>query len=166
MCEAVGGLAETARPFRDFTTVFLLFWNFLLNALYKSALFYMTRSWRVPMIVTSHFPTYESIILSKNLNNKKKLTGWVTPTVQSCLNLIWIKSYDINHNLIWKLCFSILEEKTLKIKFQKWPFLDPLWSFFVIYIDIFHKTEIQTVILRCLVCLNLNWVKSYFIIIG
>ena len=82
MCEAVGGLAEIARPFRDFTTVFLLFWNFLLNALYKSALFYMTRSWRVPMIVTSHFPTYESIILSKNLNNKKKLTGWVTPTVQ------------------------------------------------------------------------------------
>ena len=60
---------------------FLLFWNFLLNALYKSALFYMIRSWRVPMIVTSHFPTYESIILSKNLNNKKKLTGWVTPTV-------------------------------------------------------------------------------------
>ena len=84
----------------------------------------------------------------------------------TCLNLIWIKSYDINHNLIWKLCFSILEEKTLKIKFQKWPFLDHLWSFFGIYIDIFHKTEIQTVILRCLVCLNLNWVKSYFIIIG
>ena len=26
---------------------------------------------------------------------------------------------------------------------------------------IFHKTEIQMVILRCLVCLNLNWVKSY-----
>ena len=32
---------------------------------------------------------------------------------------------------------------------------------FANYIDIFHKTEIQTVILRCLVCLNLNLVKSY-----
>ena len=29
-----------------------------------------------------------------------------------------------------------------------------------IYINIFHKTEIQTVILRCLVCLNLKWIKS------
>ena len=26
---------------------------------------------------------------------------------------------------------------------------------------IFHKTEIQTVILRCLMSLNLNWYKSY-----
>ena len=33
--------------------------------------------------------------------------------------------------------------------------------FFANYIDIFHKTEIQTVILRCLVCKNLNWIKSY-----
>ena len=33
--------------------------------------------------------------------------------------------------------------------------------FFGCYIDIFHKTEIQTVILRCLVCKNLNWIKSY-----
>ena len=38
---------------------------------------------------------------------------------------------------------------------------DHLWSFFGNYIDIFHKTEIQRVILRCLACLNLNWIKSY-----
>ena len=37
--------------------------------------------------------------------------------------------------------------------------------FFAIYINIFHKTEIQTVILRCLVSLNLNWIKSYGIIL-
>ena len=29
------------------------------------------------------------------------------------------------------------------------------------YMKIFHKTEIQTVILRCLGHLNLNWIKSY-----
>ena len=57
----------------------------------------MTRSWRVPMIVTSHFPTYESIILSKNLNNKKKLTGWVTPTVYCILFIckFWKKSWNV-----------------------------------------------------------------------
>ena len=33
----------------------------------------------------------------------------------TCLKLNWIKSYDINHNLFRQLCFSILEEKKLKI---------------------------------------------------
>ena len=33
--------------------------------------------------------------------------------------------------------------------------------FFAIYMFIFHKTEIQTVLLRCLRSLNLNWYKSY-----
>ena len=33
--------------------------------------------------------------------------------------------------------------------------------FFANYMDIFHKTEIQTVNLRCLPSLNLNWYKSY-----
>ena len=32
--------------------------------------------------------------------------------------------------------------------------------FFANCINIFHKTEVQTVILRYLVCLNLNWIKS------
>ena len=32
--------------------------------------------------------------------------------------------------------------------------------FFTNYIKIFHRTEIETVILRCLVCLNYNWIKS------
>ena len=41
---------------------------------------------------------------------------------------------------------------------------DHFWPFFGNYINIFHKTEIQTVILRCLVSQNLNWIKSYNII--
>ena len=36
--------------------------------------------------------------------------------------------------------------------------------FFAYYIKIFHKTEIQKVILRCLVCLNPYWIKSNDII--
>ena len=33
--------------------------------------------------------------------------------------------------------------------------------FFANYMFIFHKTEIQTVLLKCLRSLNLNWYKSY-----
>ena len=33
--------------------------------------------------------------------------------------------------------------------------------FFASYMKIFHKTEVQTNILRCIVCLNPNWKKSY-----
>ena len=47
---------------------------------------------------------------------------------------------------------------------HKWPFFDCFWSFFANFMNIFHKTEVQTVILRCLVSLNLNWIKSYYII--
>jgi len=28
------------------------------------------------------------------------------------------------------------------------------------YINIFHKTEVPTVILRCLMSLNINWIKA------
>ena len=44
---------------------------------------------------------------------------------------------------------------------DKWPFYDHVWPFFAKYMVIFHKTEIQTVILRCFMSLNLTWYKSY-----
>ena len=34
-------------------------------------------------------------------------------------------------------------------------------QFFAYYMIIFHKTEVQTVILRCLVSVNHNWYKTY-----
>ena len=40
-------------------------------------------------------------------------------------------------------------------------FLPILVIFFANYINIFHENEVQMVILWCLVCLNLNLVKSY-----
>ena len=74
------------------------------------------------------------------------------------LNLNWIKSYYMNH----KNCvFQFWKKKTENLIFKNGPFWTICGHFFGNYIDIFHKTEIQTVILRCLVCLNLNWVKSY-----
>ena len=82
------------------------------------------------------------------------------------LNLNWIKSYDINHKCFRQLCFSILEEKkTANLSFKNGHFSTISGHFFASYINIFHKTEVQTVNLRCLVCLNLNWIKSYDILL-
>ena len=89
----------------------------------------------------------------------------VPTVILRCLmsqNLNWIISYDINYKLFWQLCFSILEEK----KASKMAIFWLLGSFFGNYMDIFHKTGIQTVNLRCLVCLNPNWIKSCDIVIG
>ena len=90
----------------------------------------------------------------------------VQTVILSCLtslNLNWVKTYYINHK---KCVFQFWKKKPWKFKFQKWPFLEHLWSFLGIYIDIFCRTEVQTVILRFLVCLNLNWINTYFGIFG
>ena len=47
---------------------------------------------------------------------------------------------------------------------DKWPFYDHLRPVFGNYMTIFYKTEVQTVILKCLTLikgLNLDWFKSY-----
>ena len=45
---------------------------------------------------------------------------------------------------------------------SQWYELAILRPFLVInYVNIFHKTEVLTVILRCLMGLNLDWVKGY-----
>ena len=83
----------------------------------------------------------------------------------TCLNLNWIKSYNINHKCFWQLYFSILEEKKPEnLSFKNSNFFTICGHFFGIYMNIFHKPEIQPVILRCLVCLNPNWIKSNDII--
>ena len=43
---------------------------------------------------------------------------------------------------------------------HKWPLYDHFCPFFC-HMFIFHKTEVQTVILRCLTNLHLDWFKSY-----
>ena len=90
------------------------------------------------------------------------------------LNLNWIKSYNINYKLFsyknekhsWQTFLTTVFFNFVRNKIPKRPFFWPFVVFFGNYIDIFHKTEIQKVILRYLVCLNLNWIKNYDIIIG
>ena len=57
----------------------------------------------------------------------------------------------------WMLCKGQSKESVV------FPII--LWRFLVIYFDnylyIFHKTKLQTVILRCWTDLNHNWFKSY-----
>ena len=44
---------------------------------------------------------------------------------------------------------------------DKWQCYDHFRPFFAICMFIFHKTEVQTVILRCLTGLNSDWFKNY-----
>ena len=107
-----------------------------------------------------HFMTISGHSIANYINIFHKTE--VPTVILRCLmsqNLNWIISYDINYKLFWQLCFSILEEK----KASKMAIF---LLFFGNYMDIFHKTGIQTVILRCLVCLNPNWIKSCDIVIG
>ena len=68
---------------------------------------------------------------------------------------------------IWQLFFFWGIKTPFGTLFRpKWPFYNHLWSLFANYIDIFHKTEIQAVILRYVGCLNLNWIKSCDILLA
>ena len=78
----------------------------------------------------------------------------------SCLmgvNLNWFKSYGLRCRK--RPCKCSVNSKNVAT--DKWPFYDHAWPFFTKYMVIFHKTEIQTVILRCLTSLNLNWFQRY-----
>ena len=109
--------------------------------------------------ISSHFFGDYSYIFHKNQVQK------VILKCLTCLNLIWIKGYNIKHAKGNFRFFCNFEKKGRKFKTQKWPFYDPFGNFFANYTEIFQKTEIQTVILRCLVDVNLNWIKSQGIIL-
>jgi hypothetical protein len=68
--------------------------------------------------------------------------------------ILFYKLY-YEHNIIKQIIDSFETKHN-----DKWPLYDHFWPFFAIWMFIFHKTEIQTVILRSLTGLNLNWFKS------
>ena len=73
------------------------------------------------------------------------------------LNLNWFISYSLKCSR--RQCVSSVN--FYKIATDKWSFYDHIWPFLASCMFSFHKTEFQTVILRCLMSLNLNWYKSY-----
>ena len=69
------------------------------------------------------------------------------------------------HIFLYPLFFNCGRKNHENLCLRNGYFFTILGHFFANYMIIFHKTEVQTVILRCLVCLNLNWIKSYDIIL-
>ena len=59
----------------------------------------------------------------------------------------------------WKPCTCLANSQ--KIATDKWPFTTISGHFFANCMFIFHKTEVQMVILKCLKSLNPNWFTSY-----
>ena len=57
--------------------------------------------------------------------------------------------------------FNFGRKKSENLSFKNGHFSTNSCHFFANYINIFHKNEVQMVILRCLVCLNLNLVKKF-----
>ena len=73
------------------------------------------------------------------------------------LNLDWFKIYGLWYKRRPRTCLANFQ----KIVIDKWSFYYHIWPFFASCVLIFHKTEIQTVILRYLTSPNHNWYKSY-----
>ena len=69
--------------------------------------------------------------------------------------LIWSKRSFFASSLLLVFC-NFVRKKKENLWLTNGHFITISGHFFANYIKIFHKTEIQTVILRCLVCLNPN----------
>ena len=67
--------------------------------------------------------------------------------------------YEIQ-NFSIQFLFNFVRKKTESLWLINGSFTTISGHFSANYIKIFHKTEVQMVILRYLVCLNLNWIKS------
>ena len=77
------------------------------------------------------------------------------PSINDVISFYWNLEPSLPHLRIDR-CVKNLTQLWI------WPFYDHFSHFFTSYINIFHKTKVQTVILRCLTSLNLNWIKSYY----
>ena len=99
--------------------------------------------------------------------------GTILPSMEPLLHwdTLWKKIANNNKNHILIIKISVKYEiDTLSYELNsvsKWMSLinDSCTTIsghsIVNYINIFNKTEVLTVILRCLMCLNVNWFKSY-----
>jgi hypothetical protein len=80
----------------------------------------MIGSWRVPLIVTSHFPMYQSTFWSKKLNDKKKLTGRPSPTVRQRQDVLFImQRHQFHASNQWPIV-GFVYEKTIMNLHGRW----------------------------------------------
>ena len=78
---------------------------------------------------------------------------------QACLNLNWFKSYNIKQNFVLIQFFQFCKKKKSNLQLINGHFTTISNHFSDNFTTIFHKTEVQKVILRCLEYLCLNWIK-------
>ena len=78
---------------------------------------------------------------------------FVIYSVLTGLNIDWFKNYGLKCKWRPRACLANFQN----IATDKWTFYYHIWPFFANCMVIFHKNEIQTVILMCLRSLNLNW---------
>ena len=90
-----------------------------------------------------------SLILSKKGNDLQGYTCILLFDIVWCLQKLGI-ILEKKVNSDWKW-----------MSLYKWLFYNHFWPFLALCICIFHKTEVQTVILRCWMGLCLVWLKSY-----
>ena len=69
------------------------------------------------------------------------------------------------HFFLSPLIFSFERKNLENLWLINDHFLTVFGHFFANFKSIFHKTEVKTVILRCLVILNFNWIRSNYIIL-
>ena len=105
------------------------------------------------------FRTISSLFFSANymyIFHKNQLQKVILKCL-TCLNLNWIKGYNIKYKKSnFLLFFQFVKKKPENLQLKNGHFMTLSGHFFANYTKIFQKTEIQTVILRCLVGLNLN----------
>ena len=87
-----------------------------------------------------------------------RLSFWV---VQHAKILIGSKAMTKNTKGFISVFYHFVKQKAENLCLINGHFKTIFGHFFGNYINIFQKIEIQTIILRCLVSQNLNWIKSY-----
>ena len=82
----------------------------------------------------------------------------------TCLNLI-CTNQELWHKTQFPVFCNLKKKDAENLWLINGHFRTISGPFLANCMKIFHKKEVQTVILRCLVCLNLNWTKSYNLIL-
>ena len=119
------------------------------------------------MLWVGHFKTISVHFSTNYINNfHKSIVLMNILRCQTHLNLNWIfYLFYKAHFFLSPLIFSFERKNLENLWLINDHFLTVFGHCFANFMNIFHKTEVQTVILRCLVSLNLNWIKSNYIIL-
>ena len=135
----------------------------------KWASCYHTKDWpvkKVTKVWVGHVTTISGLSL---LTTLKSFTNW---GADGHFEMHIMSKSQLDQKLQHKsqlflttVFFNFGRKKMQIYVFLNGHFLTISGHFFASYINIFHITEVQTIILRCLVCLNYNYIKSYDILL-